>query len=1179
MKRLTSLIRLDAEFGATVSAIKEQISREEKLPIMISGLADGARSAYLAEAICEAKRLSNKPVLVIAAGDTERASLASLVSSLDLRVAEYKQRDLVLHNFSASHDTERERLSVLSSLAFGSVDVVVTTLSAAAIKTISPEQLISISLRIAPGDEISPEQLTERLVALGFSSVELVDGSGQFSRRGGIIDVWHKSGDMPVRVEFFGDEIDRMVYFDPLTQRSSDACGLIEIMPATEVVVDSAARKRMLKSIETLLKKADKPDTVLKLSQEKAILESDVQPDFRDKYIGLIYESSSDLFSYIDKGSVIFVLGTNEVKDEFKAKFDSVESEKKSLIQLGLINERAANYMLDYDSYLGLLTSRVSVHVNAFSGGMSFSRLGGLFGFRTRKTVSYGENFSMLTEDLRAYKKSLYKTVILCPNKQGADSLSESLLSENVAVSKIYDSPDFNVSAMPEGTVAIDVGSSTGYELMMPKIAILSMEMDEGRAVMINRRRQRILRKAGGAGQKIMSYADLTIGDYVVHQNYGIGLFEGIETVRVDGTSRDYITIRYAGTDKLFVPCDRLELIGKYIGERDNDGKVKLSKMGGDWGRVKAKAKKAAKDIAEKLIRLYAERQRRPGFAFPPDSELEDEFAASFEYVETDSQLIAIEEIKRDMMSPVPMNRLLCGDVGFGKTEVALRAAFKAILGGKQVAILVPTTILALQHFMTASSRMRNYPVTVDMISRFRTPKEEAEIIRKTKRGEIDILIGTHKLLSKKLEFRDLGLLIIDEEQRFGVAQKEKLKEIAGNVDVLTLSATPIPRTLNMAMSGISDMSVLDEAPGDRLPPQTYVLEYDEAVLVEAMRRELARGGQVLYLYNKVSDIVFVADRIQKALPMARVTYAHGQMEKDELEDIWQMLVKGDVDIIVCTSIIETGVDLPNANTLIIENADRMGLSQLHQIRGRVGRSSRQAYAYFTYRMGKSLSEIATKRLKAIREFAEFGAGFKVALRDLEIRGAGNLLGAEQHGYIESVGYDLYIKLLNEAILEEKGEVREALPDTTVDIKTDAYIPERYISATQQRIEMYKKISHIETDEDERDIIDELVDRFGDVPRATKRLIDVVRLRVMASKCGVNKLSFRNPYLVFETEKPSLEALGELFFKYRGMGFRPGSTGAFQYKVAANMDALDTAFKIVKDYLELINSSKDDAPC
>ena len=1178
MKRLTGLIRLDSEFGASINALREQIKSPEPKPIFLSGLSDGASASYLAEAVSEARAETQKPVLVIVSSAEERERTAASLSLAGIDVLEYKSRDFVYHNFSASRGLERERLLVLSALISKNAQVIVSTLSAASLKTIPRERLAELSLKLTAGDVISIKELSERLVSLGFLPVELVDGAGQFSCRGGIVDLWPNPNENPIRIEFFGDEIDRMVFFDSITQRSGEVCPTLDIIPASEVIPDSDARKRIEKAVDGLLKKADNPETVSKLNQEKVIVTSDLPIEFRDKYIGIIYEESVDLFSYIERGSVTFILGTNEVREEYKAKADAIFSEKAALVGNGLVNEKNADYISSYDSFLKFLEKSPSIHINSFSGGKGFSALGGLFGFRTRKTVSYGGNISMLAEDLRSYVKLLYKTLIFCPNRQGAGSLLETLVDLGISATPIYDSPNFRIEEAPAASVLIDVGKAVGYELIMPKIAVLSMAEDEGRAVMKNRRRQRILRKVGGATERIMSYNDLAVGDYVVHANYGIGIFEGMNTVKVDGTSRDYITIRYAGTDKLFVPCDRLDYVGKYIGERDSDGKVKLSKMGGDWGRVKAKAKKAADDIAEKLIQLYAKRQRQPGFAFPPDSEVEDEFAASFEYEETESQLIAIEEIKKDMMRPVPMNRLLCGDVGFGKTEVALRAAFKAILAGKQVAILVPTTILAMQHFTTATARMRNYPVNVEMISRFRTPKEEAEILKKVRRGGVDILIGTHKLLSKKLEFRDLGLLIIDEEQRFGVAQKEKLKEIAGNVDVLSLSATPIPRTLNMAMNGISDMSVLDEAPGDRMPPETYVLEYDETVILEAMRRELARGGQVLYLYNKVSDIMFVADRIQNALPHARVTYAHGQMEKSELEDIWQLLVGGEIDIIVCTSIIETGVDLPNANTLIIENADRMGLAQLHQLRGRVGRSSRQAYAYFTYRMGKALSEVASKRLKAIKDFAQFGAGFKVALRDLEIRGAGNLLGREQHGYIESVGYDLYIKLLNEAILEKKGESVPPPVDTVVDIKLNAYIPERYISSSSQRIDMYKKISHIETEEDKSELIDELIDRFGDVPKSVLTLIDVVNLRVIAAKCHIGKISVKLGALVFETEKPQLEALGELFVKYRQLGFRTGSKGDFQYRLRPSDDALATALSVVRDYFELINKNAE-PPC
>jgi len=682
------------------------------------------------------------------------------------------------------------------------------------------------------------------------------------------------------------------------------------------------------------------------------------------------------------------------------------------------------------------------------------------------------------------------------------------------------------------------------------------------------------MRKIGTATKRIMSHADLSVGDYVVHASYGIGLFEGIEAVTIDGVTKDYITIRYAGTDKLFVPCDRLEVIGKYIGERERDGTVKLSKMGGtEWARTKSRAKAAAKDIAKKLIALYAERQRRPGFAFPSDRDMEDEFDSRFEYEETPSQLTAIEEIKRDMSRPVPMNRLLCGDVGFGKTEVALRAAFRAVLAGKQVAFLVPTTILALQHYQTAISRMRGYAVNIEMLSRFKKPKERAQILKKVKSGGVDLLIGTHALLSKQLEFRDLGLLIIDEEQRFGVVQKERLREMAKNVDTLMLSATPIPRTLNMSMSGINDISVLDEAPGERRPIETYVLEHDDGIIFDALSRELSRGGQVLYLYNKVEDIDLVSGRISERFPEARVTYAHGQMEREELEDIWQMLVGGEIDILVCTTIIETGVDLPNANTLVIENADRFGLSQLQQIRGRVGRSERQAYAYFTYRRGKALSEVAEKRLEAIREFAEFGAGFKIALRDLEIRGAGNLLGSEQHGYIESVGYDLYVKLLNEAVLEEKGEekVRE---ESTVVINVSAHIPESYIRPSRSRMEIYKRISYIETEADKSELVDELIDRFGDVPVPVMRLMDVALTKALAERAGIRKVEEQNGRLVFISGHPKLDIWSVVFSEFPSLAFMGAGSPIIVYRMKKNEDPTAVARAVLSKYVTVMEEDE-----
>ena len=1170
MKRLSSLIRLDREFTGVIDTINEQMKARAPQPLVINGLSASASAFCLIQSVCELKEKAYTPALILVASEAERERISLALSSAGLSVLQYKKRDFVFHNISASHDTERERLSVLVSLIRSDVDAIITTPSAALAMTIPKSILSERSISLKCGDEISPAELVERLMALGFARVDLVESAGQFSQRGGIVDVWSEAQRDPVRIEFFGDEIDRIVSFDPITQRSLSPSDDFSLIPASEVLVSPLARERILRTVTDLLEKAKSEEISAKLSAEKSAIEAGLPLNFKDKYMGLVYGEKANLFSYFAdyKRTPVFIIDTNGVTEEMNSTLSAIEDERRAMLEMGLVSERAASYFADASDHKSFVDSNLGVHINSFSTGLGNLRVSGLFGFRTRRTVSYGDNANMLFEDLANYRKALYKTVIVCENKQGAQSLLSSLSGVDIAARPVYDDPNFDFDKIEAGQVVISVGAlAEGFELITPRVAVLTMAKDLGRAVMANRRRQRILRKVGGAGQRLMSYADLSVGDYVVHSNYGIGLFEGMQAVTVDGITKDYITIRYAGTDKLFVPCDRLEYIGKYIGEKDKDGTVKLSRMGGnDWNRVKTKAKSAAKDIAKDLLRLYAERQQKPGFAFPADSDLEDEFAASFNYEETDSQLTAIAEIKADMMKPVPMNRLLCGDVGFGKTEVALRAAFKAIMGGKQVAILVPTTILALQHLETAASRMRGYPVTVEMLSRFRTPKQQENILRRTKRGEIDILIGTHKLLSKNVEFRDLGLLIIDEEQRFGVAQKEKLKEMAKNVDVLTLSATPIPRTLNMAMNGISDMSILDEAPGDRRPVQTYVLEHDDAIIFDAMRKELLRGGQVLYLYNKVEDISFIASNIMHALPDARVAFAHGQMEKDELEDIWQLLVRGEIDILVCTTIIETGVDLPSANTLVIENADRMGLSQLHQIRGRVGRSSRQAYAYFTYRKGKALSEIATKRLAAIREYAEFGAGFKVALRDLEIRGAGNLLGAEQHGYIDSVGYDLYVKLLNEAVLEESGKTPEKKVESTIDIKLNANIPEKYIPVNSQRMEMYKKISLIIEPPDMQDVLDEFIDRFGDPPIEVMRLLKISLMRSIASKCDIKRVELNAGILTFTSDKPDLAVWSEIFSKHKGLSFKGVGSLGIVYRVRSGEDAVSRALDILNDY-------------
>ena len=1167
MSILSGIIGRDKEFADFLTAAKGALlSDEPPMPIVVNGLSGGAELLFLAEAVTEAKRQSGECVLLLAESDAARDRVLSSLVELGVRALAYKERDFVFYNIGASHDSERERLSVLSAVLLGKVDCIVTTPPALLAATMPPSELGASSLHIVLGDEISPEMVRERLMRLGFAYVEAVDGKGQYSYRGGIIDLWGAEDENPVRIEFFGDEVDRISTFDAITQRAVTNLKEVKLLPAREVLLDKTARDKLLVFISELLKKAPNDTSKTRLQGEVATVKAGGVLNFADKYLGAIYGDVATLLDYFSgKRHALFVLGTQECRSAAEKYLKNLSDTLTGLISQGLTTADAAALTAKKRNVEEFFDVNLTVHVNSFSGGVRTSKLSGLFGFRCRRTVAYGNNPKLLLEDVATYVKGGYSVLILSPTEQGVISVSESLDAVGVTHRKLKVGEFF--SACARG-VYLAVGTGEGLDLIMPKIAVLSTDEEEGRKIMARRRQRRILKEAGGAGQRLVSYADLSVGDYVVHLNYGIGLFEGIETVTVDGMTKDYITIKYAGTDKLFVPCDKLDLIGKYIGSSDKTGGIKLSKMGGgDWVRTKTHAKNAARDIAKELIAIYAERQRRPGFAFPPDSELEDSFGMDFGFEETDSQIAAIEDIKRDMMRPVPMNRLLLGDVGFGKTEVALRAAFKAVMGGKQVAILVPTTVLALQHFETATSRMRNYPVTVEMLSRFRTPKEQKRIMERLSRGEIDILIGTHRLLSKELKFRDLGLLIIDEEQRFGVAQKEKLKSAVRNVDLLTLSATPIPRTLNMAMNSISDMSLLDEAPGERKPVQTYVFEHDDAIIYDAIEKELARDGQVFYLYNEVSTIGIVADRLALAFPKARVAVAHGQMEREEIEDIWRALVDTEIDILVCTTIIETGIDLPTANTLIIENADRFGLSQLHQIRGRVGRSARQAYAYFTYRPGKALTEEAAKRLSAIREFAEFGAGFKVALRDLEIRGAGNLLGAEQHGYIDSVGYDLYVKLLNEAVLEEKGEKKPLTPETVIDIKVNAYIPESYLKNGAHRMEMYKKIALIRDKADRDDIADEFADRFGEMPKCVERLLDVALSRAIATEAGIIKVEYRDGQLTFYTAVPAVEIWAEVMARVGAMSLRAsGGATAISRKIRSGEDAVCVLVNILTEY-------------
>ena len=1174
MKFQTELIGFDREFREFSIALAGQRQSRKPLPLILNGLSAGAADALCTETV-RREAAEGRSVLLFVSEEKYGRELVSGLQQAGLRAAFYPLRDLMFDLAAASHDTERERLFVLSAMLRGDLDAVVTTQPAALQLTIPKARLSTLSLSLSPGDVIEPAALTAKLSEMGYVSSEIAEGAGQFSARGGIID-FYGHGSAPVRIEFFDNEIDRMGYYDPETQRVCENCPRVDITPACEVLIDAAAQKRLLSHLKERLKKAPTTECERVLRAETAALEGGTELYDRDKYLSLIYEEKTCLLDYLPSTpAAVFLIASSEMKERTEAALRIERETAMSMAEAGLVSAKYAVYSENAEDLEGVLVQNVPIYLNQFAGVSGIRTSGGLFGFRCRHTASYRDNFRQLTEDLQDYRKGLYRVLILCPHPSEIPPLLRSLEEAEIPAAALAPDSPLNDETLPTGCVRVSCGfCRSGYDLPTPRVALLKMGED-GTAPR-RRKQRRVQKKKQAAGEAILSSAELRPGDLVVHEAYGIGRFLGIKNMTVLGVSRDYITIQYAGTDQLFVPADRLELISKYIGAGSEDGTARLSKMGAaEWQKAKSHAKAAAKDLAKDLIALYAARQKLPGYAYPPDGELERQFEEAFEFEETDPQLVAEEEIKADMMRPVPMDRLLCGDVGFGKTEVALRAAFKAICAGKQVALLVPTTILALQHYQTALSRMRGFPVTVEMLSSFRTAAEQTRILRALKRGDIDLLVGTHSLLAKRVEWKDLGLLIVDEEQRFGVAQKERLKQMAQNIDVLTLSATPIPRTLHMAMSGIRDMSLLDEAPVDRYPVQTYVMEHDDEMIHEAIRRELRRGGQVLYLYNRTETIALVAARISKAVPDAHVTWAHGQMEKGELEQIWQSLVRGEIDVLICTTIIETGVDLPNANTLIIEDADRMGLAQLHQLRGRVGRSGRRAYAYFTFRRGKALSDVATKRLEAIREFASFGAGFRIAMKDLEIRGAGNLLGSEQHGNIESVGYDLYVRLLQEAILEEQGKRPETPFECTVDIHCDALIPDFYIPSGAQRMDLYKKISHIACEGDRADILDEFCDRFGEPPVAVTRLLDVALTRALGARMHIARIEQVGGEIRFRAERPDLSVWSELFADTDGLSMRGGLDPYVAYRLRRGDDPCAAAAKLMTRYVKVADEAKN----
>lgn len=1062
----------------------------------------------------------SRQTIVITANESNSKRLKDDIEVFcDEEVLTIGYRDFIFHNIaSSSRESSQSRVEILNKLENFN-GIVITTIDALLCATIPPKILKDATFSMSVGENLDLKQVTQKLVNAGYVRCPQVEGVSQFSLRGGILDIFPIGYEFPIRIEFFDDEIDSLSTFDLNSQRKKENISEIRVLPAKEVLPNYAEGGilKIIEQLEDFLQNNDKiSDDLaknLKLDIEKFKNEG-IFPTV-DRYLTLIYPEIYTAVDYFAKNAIIFLDDSHTITEQSQAFLKRMHEQVTSFVERGVIIGKNGDYFIDFSKFYSKISQNNVVMLDTFLQKNQFINPKAIINITAKQLPSYGGNVELAYQDIKYYFENDYKVVILCNGEIRAKNMAEILKDLPV---KITNKPLGKLSI-------IDGNLSNGFEIPSIKLAVIT----EGQIIS----KQKKVRKSNR--QHVKSYTDLTVGDIVVHERYGIGRFTCLEKMTFDKVERDYVTIEYAGGDTVSVPTTNLNAISKYIGAGSEDSSVRLSKLGGaDWKKATSRAKKAAKDLAKYLTELYARRAKTEGFAFDLDDVWQEDFENAFIFDETEDQLRSIAEIKADMQKPIPMDRLLCGDVGFGKTEVALRAVMKCILSGKQSAILVPTTVLARQHYLTAIQRFNGFPMKIEFISRFKTKKEEENIRQRLKEGKIDLIIGTHKLFMKDIKFRDLGLLVIDEEQRFGVAHKEKLKELGTQIDVLTLSATPIPRTLNMALSGIRDMSVLEQAPHNRRPVETYVLEYDFTVIMDAIAKEISRGGQCFYLHNRVDTIDSVAYKIKMELPEIVVEVAHGKMSQKQLSNIMARLNEGEIDVLVATTIIETGIDVANANTLIIENADHMGLSQLHQIRGRVGRSNRVAYAYLTYKTGKVLSEIASKRLSAIREFAEFGSGFKIAMRDLEIRGAGNVLGAEQSGHLNGVGYDLYLKLLEDAVLEEKGIVPEKITECSIDIPVSANIPTDYISDIGQRIDLYRRIAMIKTEADRLDMIDEIIDRYGEPPKNVMALCLIAKIRSIASAFDIEKITLKEDRIFLYYEKIDLEKMTYLCSKFNG---------------------------------------------
>lgn len=1082
------------------------------------GASDSSVAPLIAQAIKKDKLKG--PILLIVSSQNRAMALSGDISFFcDKPVFAMPPRENLFMSYSAkSRENTLKRIEILKSMEAGE-DIIVIAATPALMRKLPPVGIYNqnkIKLRLS--DIIKPEELKKSIVKLGYEPMSMVESIGEFSSRGGIFDFYSPSQKHPVRIEFFGDEIDSIRTFDIETQRSVQSLDEITIYPARDIYLDreqfDKVASRIIKDynerIEELMQypndNGEAIDNLLRRKEEVSDhIKTLASMSLMENYIQYFYDHTSFLWDYVNpKSGTILIEEPDKVEEYIEAQDKENKREFDSYYLTGRAVMSEAGLLVDLDDFSDVYTED---EFDTLGIIMPFRRkLGKIKDYtkiedvKVRLTENYGGRMDRFAAGITKYLDAGYRVSIVIGDETKLNSIKEFLGENNI--------PDQNIEFL-KGNI------SRGSEFYEEKLVYISEFDIFGKTKTVKRRRT-------SSKEKAVFFSELKPGDYIVHENHGIGLFKGMEQVVVEGEKKDYLLIQYAGTDRLFVPVDQMGFLQKYIGAEGIKPKInKLS--GGDWKATKAKAKLAIAEMTGQLLELYAKRQGRKGYAFGPDSPWQRDFEDSFPFAETEDQLVATEEIKGDMEKDFAMDRLLCGDVGFGKTEVAARAIFKCISDGKQAVVLVPTTILAIQHYHTLRERFEKFPMKVAVISRFQSKKEQSEILKNMSKGQIDLLIGTHRLLSDDVKFKDLGLLVVDEEQRFGVAHKERIKELKVNVDVLTLSATPIPRTLNMSLSGIKEMSLISQPPQDRMPVQTYVVEEDDFLIKDIIHRELARGGQVFVVYNRVKGILSLAERIRKIVPDAKVVIAHGQMREHALEDVMMNFVAGEADVMVCTTIIETGIDIPNANSLIILNADKLGLSQLYQLRGRVGRSTRTAYAYLMYRRGKSLSEAASKRLKAIKDFTEFGSGFKIAMRDLEIRGAGNLLGSQQSGHMMNIGYELYCRLVDDAVRALKGEVvREKSEDLKIDLNVSAIIPSWYIAEEELKMEMYKKCATILNDEDLSDIMDEFIDRFGDVPKETENIMYLNYIRSLAEAIGTSRIYEERGTIVVVLEKDNL---------------------------------------------------------